>query len=309
MDWSTYLHTIRKREIDVIFSGCPPRAFPAALELGAGDGYQSKLLQAYVDRLVVTDWDVTLILNRRSDCVEVRRCDAEAVAEAFPAAEFDLVFSSNVLEHVPNPGAALRSVHMVLRDGGVTVHVMPSPFWKLCNFGLFFPSLIVRGLRHLTRRLTPENGESVHALPNNPKMPSNGTAWSQRVWPGPHGAYRGHLEEFWAYRKARWVHEFQRAGFRMVRILRGPVCSGYGLGWERLRRMLERAGLTSEYVYVATKRGCRSPYEQYFTESCEQAPPVFARSQRRVFRASRKAGIGARDDRAPEGVESPGPGV
>jgi hypothetical protein len=58
----------------------------------------------------------------------------------------------------------------------------------------------------------------------------------------------------------------------VVRILRGPVCSGHGLGWEGLRRALERSGLTGEYVYVATKQGRRSPYEKYFTESCVRAP-------------------------------------
>jgi len=269
MDWKTYLHAIRKRETEVIFSGCPPHAFPAALELGAGDGYQSTLLQVYVDRLVATDWDVTLLLNSRSDRVDVRPCDAEAAADAFPPAEFDLVFSSNVLEHLPNPGLALRSIHRVLRDDGITVHVMPSPFWKLCNLSLFFPFLIARGLRRLARGTAFKSGEVGHVLPNNPKMPSTGRSWARRLWPPPHGAYRGHLQEFWAYRKARWVQEFQRAGFRVVRTMKGPVCSGYGLGWDLLRRMLERAGLTGEYVYVATKEGGRSPYEKYFTGSSE----------------------------------------
>ena len=269
MDWNTYLHGIRKRETEVIFSGCPPRAFPAALELGAGDGYQSTLLHAYVDRLVVTDWDITFLVNSRSEGVHVRPCDAEAVADAFTPAQFDLVFSSNMLEHLPNPGLALRSIHRVLRDDGVTIHVMPSPFWKLCNFSLFFPFRILQGLRRLARGPAFKSGAVAHALPNNPKMPSAGRSWARRLWPPPHGAYRGHVQEFWAYRKARWVHEFQRAGFRVVRIIKGPVCSGYGLGWELLRRMLERAGLTSEYVYVAAKQGGRSPHEKYFTESDE----------------------------------------
>jgi len=273
MDWSTNLHATRKREIELIFNGCPPRVFPAALELGAGDGYQSTLLEAYVDRLVLTDMDVRRILGRRSDRVTVRQCEAEAVGEAFPAAEFDLVFSSNVLDDVPNHGLALRSIHKVLRDDGVTVHVIPSPFWKLCSFGLFFPLLIPRGLRYLARRTSLGNGKSALEFPNNPRMPSNGTSWGQRLWPLPVGPYRGHLDEFWANRKARWVHEFQRAGFRVVRILKGPVCSGHGLGWERLRRTLERSGLTGEYVYLATKQGRRSPYEKYFPENCEHALP------------------------------------
>src|SRR5438132_12514681 len=85
MDWSTNLHATRKREIELIFNGCPPRAFPAALELGAGDGYQSTLLEAYVDRLVLTDMAVTRSLSRWTDRVAVRQCEGEAVGERFPA--------------------------------------------------------------------------------------------------------------------------------------------------------------------------------------------------------------------------------
>lgn len=272
MDWTTNLHATRRREIELIFSGCPPRTFPAALEIGAGDGYQSTLLETYADRLVVTDLDVTRVPSRRSDRVEVRPCDAAAVGKAFPPGEFDLVFSSNMLDDVSNLGLALWSVHKVLRDDGIAVHVIPSPFWKLCSFGLFFSLLIPRGLRYLARRTMLGNGKAALMPPNNPRTPLNGTSWRQRLWPPPIGPYRGHFDEFWSNRKARWVHEFQRAGFRVVRILKGPVCSGHGLGWERLRHMLERAGLTSEYVYVATKQGRRSPYEKYF-ENCEHALP------------------------------------
>src|SRR5436309_2341261 len=119
MDWKTYLHAIRKRETEVIFSGCPPHAFPAALELGAGDGYQSTLLQAYVDRLVVTDWDVTLLLNSRSERVHVRPCDAEAAADAVPRSEFDLVFSSNMLERHGLPN---EYVYRATEEGGRSHH-------------------------------------------------------------------------------------------------------------------------------------------------------------------------------------------
>jgi SAM-dependent methyltransferase len=288
MDWTTYLHAIRRRETELIFGGCPPRAFRAALELGAGDGYQSTLLQAFVEQLVVTEWDVTLLLDRRSERLEVKPCDAETVGAVFPPAAFDLVFSSNLLEHLPHPEQALRSIHGVLKDHGVTVHVMPSPFWKLCNLGLFFPWLIVRVLRRLVRGPAGRSGAPPCTLPNNPKTPSADSAWSRRLWPAPHGAYRGHIQELWAYREARWLEEFRRAGFEVVRVMKGPVCSGYGLGWDRLRRLLERAGFTSEYVYVAIKVGCRSPYEAYFTEA--QVTRDAIRTARVAGRSSAAAG-------------------
>jgi len=44
------------------------------------------------------------------------------------------------------------------------------------------------------------------------------------------------------------------------------VFTGYGFGWEALRRWLEALGLASEHIYVAKKRGCFSPYEAFFSE-------------------------------------------
>jgi len=46
-DWIQHLHNHRKRELGLIFSKCPERLFQEALELGAGDGFQSGLLTRY----------------------------------------------------------------------------------------------------------------------------------------------------------------------------------------------------------------------------------------------------------------------
>src|SRR2546430_10141753 len=79
----------------------------------------------------------------------MRRCDAENVARYFAAEMFDLVFSSNLLEHLSSPSAALRGIHEVLRDEGITLHVMPNPLWKLLDFTFFYADV----LRQLVRRL------------------------------------------------------------------------------------------------------------------------------------------------------------
>jgi SAM-dependent methyltransferase len=268
MEWLDYLHLIRRREIDRIFGECPPRVFPLGLELGAGDGYQSSLLGAYVERLLATDWDVSLLSKSRAQARDVYPVDAEAVAETFAPATFDLVFSSNVLEHVPKPGTALRGVHTVLKDDGLTIHVMPSPLWKLADISLFWPDLVVRRLHRLTNR-DDETGRCQDAssrLVNNPKISAEAVAHRRRFLPPPHGAYQGHIEEFQAFRKIRWLQEFEWAGFHVIRVIKGPLCSGYGLGWDGPRWMLERLGLTSEYAYVAVKHGRRSPYEDYFRD-------------------------------------------
>src|SRR5215467_4815652 len=144
MDWDTYLHTIRATEIDRIFGRCPYKLFASGLELGAGDGYQSVLLTSYAKRLIVTDWDAARLLTRRTAEIDVQTCDAETIEKAFAPATFDFVFSSNLLEHLPVPAAALRGIHTILKDDGVTIHVMPNPFWKLSYLSLFQPVRLAR---------------------------------------------------------------------------------------------------------------------------------------------------------------------
>lgn len=43
----------------------------------------------------------------------------------FPSDRFDLLFSSHVLEHVPDPRAALAEAHRVLRPGGRYIFTVP----------------------------------------------------------------------------------------------------------------------------------------------------------------------------------------
>jgi len=45
-EWTTYLHNLRRREMNVIFKRCPPKVFSKIPEPGAGDGF------VYVNNLI-----------------------------------------------------------------------------------------------------------------------------------------------------------------------------------------------------------------------------------------------------------------
>jgi len=269
--WPEYLHTARTREFDRVFGRCPPSLFTKGLELGAGDGYQSRLLARHVRALVCTDFAAEPPGRTACAGVEYRQCDAEEVESCFGEGEFDLVYSSNLLEHLPDPARALRGIHRILSDEGTAVHVVPNAFWKASQLAGFYPYLALRATRALLRRgaraRRAKGGSSasdrveVPAAPNNPKMPRHR---ERALWPTPHGAYRSHLEEFHAFSRRRWLGEFAAAGFAVARVLPGPVASGYGFGLDRLRRGLEWAGFASEYAYVTVKRGRTSPYLAFF---------------------------------------------
>lgn len=244
--WLTYLHGLRTREIELIFKRVPPSLFPKGLELGAGDGFQTRIRSNYMGELVCSDFsDAILSTEGRLASVDYKVCDTERVDTYFNPHEFDLVYSSNLLEHLPDPRRTLQGIHRILKDDGLTVHGIPNTFWKLCSFACFYPDLTLRTVRALRRpgnlrrvrrrmlgRPADPDGEqrSRHPLENNPKVVSRP---ERLFWPAPHGAYESNREELYAFSKGRWLREFQGSGFQILKVLRGPVSSGYGFGFER----------------------------------------------------------------------------
>lgn len=263
-DWPNYLHSLRRREIEMIFGACPPKIFARGLELGAGDGFQSQLLSHFVTSLVVTDYAEGILAQPDGPGLTHRVCDAEQVGEVFEAGEFDLVFSSNMLEHLPDPQQALAGMHRVLADQGIAIHVVPSPFWKLTQMAGFYPNLVITRLERYSERMRGDPLRSTAAVEgwdNNPKIDGRRYSRLRRLlWPVPHGISASNWREIFAFRAGAWRGQFAAAGFEVVAMLRGPVVSGYGFGLERLRSLLERAGLASETVYVTVKTGQASPF-------------------------------------------------
>ena len=258
-EWLSYLRALRRREVELAFRWCPPGVFANALELGAGDGYQASLLARYASRLVSTDDELQPELRY------------------FKPRQFDLVFSSNVMEHLPDPGRALAGISRVLTDEGITIHVMPTRFWKLCHVALHIPHVLARALERtsdegLAKTLARERAKGTDPEQSGSLGPANNPKTARRVRsllsrllsPDPHGVSATHTMEFRAFGKERWIREFAAAGLDVVAVLKGPVCSGYGFGLNRFRLMLEKAGFASEYAYVAVKRGAKSPWAHHF---------------------------------------------
>ncbi len=263
--WLPHLHGIRRREIEIAFGRCPEKVFGTGLELGAGDGFQSGLLARYAVRLTCTDYVLDSMAPRDTDAITYRACDAEEIDSVFGRGRFDLVFSSNLMEHLPDPGRALRAIREVLAEDGIAIHVIPGPFWKLAHVSLHLPNLVVARIESLAARGAPPVVPEGQRHPNNPKTGRRPRPFLARLLiPDPHGVSATNLEELLAFRRSRWEGELRRAGLEPIAVMKGPVASGYGFGLDRLRAFLEALGLASEYVYVTTRAGARSRFARYF---------------------------------------------
>jgi SAM-dependent methyltransferase len=259
--WKNYIHTMRRKEVEIIFEKYPEKYFSSALELGAGDGFQSKLLDRYAKRLISTDLDPNRLNQHDQDGIQYKICDAELIDTYFVEETFDLIFASNLFEHLSNPSDTLTRIRKIVGADGVVILIMPSPFWALCRWLLYYPVKIARfrkkQIKEIRGNAIRKKGTKMNCClsrGNNLKAaPLKRHPILDKIrWPIPHGVSNGLFEEFMNFRKKRWCKLFNKSGFKLICIKKGPVMSSYGLGLDKIRLLLERIGLTGEYIYALT---------------------------------------------------------
>lgn len=259
-DWKQYLHAIRKREIDIIFSLLPKTHFVSGLEVGAGDGYQTALLAPNIDRLISSDLNFKRIKESlKVPGVVYKTIDADSIEGIFEAQTFDFIFSSNVLEHIRDPYKFLDATHSMLTDNGYAVHIIPSRHIKIFYLVLFYPHMAFLALDRILGKLKGKpffRGASINLEDNiNIKIQPQKVPGRLKKFlvPSPHGNYSSHIEEFIAFGKSKWERLFKESGYSIVAYARGPAFSGYGFGFTYIRRLLEYCRVSSEHIFILKK--------------------------------------------------------
>jgi len=144
-----FLHVIREYEYTKIV-----QRFSSGiriLEIGGGTGYQAKRLTE--DGYVVDSIDMPDSNYAGQLEFPVQPYDGRNIP--FPDDSFDVVFSSNVLEHVLDLPYLHAEVKRVLRPSGYCVHLMPTGAWRFWTNVAHYTELIQR-LLGLAPRLFPK---------------------------------------------------------------------------------------------------------------------------------------------------------
>ena len=248
--------TLRRREIEAVFRDVPDDAFEDALELGAGDGAQSKLIARCAGEVLCTDLNRERLVQEPHPRIAYDICNAENLP--YETGRFDLIYSSNLLEHLRDPARALSEMRRVLRDDGVMVHVVPNRFWKLLHMALFYPNLALSAVEAALSggRVRYQNGKPSRG--NNLRR-ERSSFLRRNIWPPVHGEYAGHLAEFTRMGSSSWRQMFKEAGLEPTGMVRGlPAHSPYRFGMNAPRKLCESMGLSSCNGYVLTKTGAKS---------------------------------------------------
>jgi SAM-dependent methyltransferase len=90
----------------------------SCVEIGSADGMTACAIQETGHQAVAIDIDTSRTDPRaRSAGVDVRQMDATRIG--FPDETFDLVYSYNAFEHIPDPTSTFAEVTRILRPGGM----------------------------------------------------------------------------------------------------------------------------------------------------------------------------------------------
>lgn len=202
-----FLSQIRAAEIEVIAARFPRGA--RILELGAGTGQQALAIRRRgfeIEAIEIPDSNY-----KESQLFPITPYDGRHIP--FPDASFDVVFSSNVLEHVRDLEQLQAEIKRVLRPGGVGIHAMPTHSWRLWTTLAAFPAGVQKAWALATTRGVSPTA-SGRGLTGALGQVLRGLGYLLHPFvQGRHGERGLLVSELWLFHPRRWRRHFVRSGF------------------------------------------------------------------------------------------------
>lgn len=249
----SFLHELRQYELELVARLLPLGA--RVLEIGAGTGYQARELQSRGFKLTAIDVHQSNYSEERVFPV------IDYDGKTFPVADrsIDVVFSSNVLEHILDLDTFHRETRRVLKPDGYCIHLMPTGAWRfwttLTGWADILPAICpqLRGLlpwpldRATPRRIARAGVQLIRTI-------------GPRAIPTRHGERGTALTELWTFGRLHWVRHFSEKGFEIIAAMptglfyTGHMFLGPRLGFERRTKLSRWLGSACVVYRVRPKR-------------------------------------------------------
>jgi SAM-dependent methyltransferase len=200
-----YLNELRVVEMETLLPYIPAGA--TVLEFGAGTGQQARFL---ADR----GFDVVAVDLADSTYSEhlvfpVQQYDGEHIPLADHS--IDVIFSSNVLEHVENVPAIMSEFRRILRPTGFGIHVMPTPAWRFWTFVSGVANSAVTATHIPDSLIKPPAGKS-----RGQALKETLRAIAAGLLPLGHGTSPEGISELYTFSRRAWLNTFEKHGFEVV---------------------------------------------------------------------------------------------
>ncbi len=192
-----FLTAVRAEELKVVIGLLKPRT--RLLEIGAGMGWQARELTMLGHEVEAVDLPTSEYSAHRVFPVT----DYNGTNLPFPDETFDIVYTSNVLEHVLQLDVLQAEIKRVLKPQGRCIHILPTATWRLWTSIAAFPNAVVTmfcellspGKPQALRRIVVATGLAI-------LHPAHGVGWHA-------------ITELWTFRPSWWRHYFMRHGFHI----------------------------------------------------------------------------------------------
>ena len=216
---------IRRAELEDLKVHFHPGA--RVLEIGGGRGVQAAVLASWGCSVQSVDLAGREINGELAFPVQ----DYDGVHLPFADDSFDIVFSSNVLEHVVLLRELLVEARRVLVSDGFGLHLMPSPAWRFWTSVTHYVSVAQFGWArcrgHNVQRLGCLEGPEPQRVLAEKGL---GYALRRAALPGAHGEYRSSVVELARYHPIAWRRVFRASGYDVdLTWGHGLFYAGYGL--------------------------------------------------------------------------------
>ena len=126
------------------------------LDAGSGGGHFSQKAEEYGAKVISFDIGLNLLKQVRNRCSS-KKVSGSVLQLPFKEDIFDVVLSTEVIEHTPSPVSAIREMCSVVKPGGLLIITVPCRLW---NF-------VVRAASYF--RLRPYRGYENFLWPNEIK--------------------------------------------------------------------------------------------------------------------------------------------
>lgn len=215
MDLS-YLEILRRSELEMVLSEIRAEKPDAntLLEIGAGSGWQAQRLAENGYSVEAIDIGSSTYSDHR--IWPIVEYDGQHIP--FPDRYFDVVFSSNVLEHIPHLKEYQDEIKRVLKPDGIAVHVVPSGTWRCWTTLAHYPFILKSLGKSLCSQLLCGSGtQDRHAFPNNEahqiRRSSKLKQLIKLLHPSRHGEKGNLISEHYYFSYRGWRAVFHNAGW------------------------------------------------------------------------------------------------
>lgn len=208
-----YLHSIREFELRCVlcdFPSTPRNGRPVrVLDIGAGTGYQAALIKQLGYEVIAVDVPGSAYVQERVHPI----IEYDGHSLPFDNGSIDVVFSSNVLEHVEPIETLLREIRRVLSPEGYSIHILPTSVWRMWTFLSYFGWVGKRVVAILLKGAFGDRMACKKAIFNNYSKKLR--PMFCEVWPRRHGVRGNALNEVRLFSAEFWRRTFISTGFEL----------------------------------------------------------------------------------------------